>query len=103
MEVTIDLDVMGKITKSKNMIKFDYCLPISQTKSKAKLVGKTDLRTLVDREGMKTQGNFNKLAMLTQREALLPKIEKPLSSQRTLERPRSFRKRSVSKEPPIAK
>ena len=66
--ITIDLDVLGKIIKSSNIVKFEYFIPppVSLKKSNSK-AGKTDLRALVDREGMKSQSNFNKLGLLTQR------------------------------------
>ena len=67
-QITIDLDVLGKIIKSRNIVKFEYFIPqaVSLKKSHSK-AGKTDLRALVDREGMKSQSNFNKLGLITQR------------------------------------
>ena len=68
VEVTLDLDVLGKISKSKNVIKFDYYLPTNpklvRSGSKG---GKTDLRQIIEREGMRSTANFNKMGLLTQK------------------------------------
>lgn len=63
-EMTINLDVLGKITKFKNNeVKFEYYVPsnIARTSSKS---GMTTLRAVVEREGLKTQLGFNKTTLL---------------------------------------
>lgn len=57
--------------------------------------GMVSLRSIVEREGLKTQLAWNK-TLLASKEGFLPKIEKNVTSERNIERPSSRLKRQSS-------